>query len=377
MKTSGWGYWPLEGKFTLLLWEKWAIVSLWLRSFLNFAAVALQVAHNKATQEGLTLDDSAATQHFAKVMAAQLQAWIPSPQHEVQVQAKIAALQAELASLKANTIPTSPLCRRSIYSTWFQALTLERTILETIEKNIAAVDKWWQAQPEDATTSIHRVAICFGVPLGKITSSQNEHLLKILKVAVTLTSWLSNLLKTSKNMTSIVSALALCKHQIGILASLSPLTLSSSINIFFAYRIWWCSMYNTTHLEMANSWQIYEELPALDTFMELHCWHINSFLEAFLNFFILVRLKTILLAENIPDTENLSRWAVDSLCYRSLLYDLGLIATTSFGGHQFLSIYAGSIIGRLNMHYIIQLWQLKLNLPLYFAVFHATQRNHF
>ena len=99
-----------------------------------------QVAHNKATQEGLTLDDSAATQHFAKVMAAQLQAWIPSPQHEVQVQAKIAALQAELASLKANTIPTSPLCRRSIYSTWFQALTLERTILETIEKNIAAVD---------------------------------------------------------------------------------------------------------------------------------------------------------------------------------------------------------------------------------------------
>ena len=89
----------------------------------------------------------------------------------------------------------------------------------------------------DATTSIHRVAICFGVPLGKITSSQNEHLLKILKVAVTLTSWLSNLLKTSKNMTSIVSALALCKHQIGILASLSPLTLSSSINIFFAYRI--------------------------------------------------------------------------------------------------------------------------------------------
>ena len=41
VKTSGWGYWPLEGKFTLLLWEKWTIVSLWLRSFLNFAAVAL------------------------------------------------------------------------------------------------------------------------------------------------------------------------------------------------------------------------------------------------------------------------------------------------------------------------------------------------
>ena len=55
-----------------------------------------QVAHNKAAQEGLTLDDSAAIQHFAKVMAAQLQAWIPGSQHEVQVQTKIAALQAEL-----------------------------------------------------------------------------------------------------------------------------------------------------------------------------------------------------------------------------------------------------------------------------------------
>ena len=40
-----------------------------------------QVAHNKATQDGLTLDDSAALQHFAAVMAAQLQAWIPNPRH--------------------------------------------------------------------------------------------------------------------------------------------------------------------------------------------------------------------------------------------------------------------------------------------------------
>jgi len=71
----------------------------------------------------------------------------------------------------------------------------------------------------------------------KFTSSQNEDLLKILRVAGTLTSWLSKLLKTSRNMTSIISALTLCKHQIGILASLSPLTLSSSINIFFAYRV--------------------------------------------------------------------------------------------------------------------------------------------
>ena len=38
-------------------------------------------------------------------------------------------------------------------------------------------------------------------------------------------------------MTQVAPALRLCKHQISILATLSPLTLSSSINIFFAFRI--------------------------------------------------------------------------------------------------------------------------------------------
>ena len=187
-----------------------------------------QVAQDKAVHDGLTLDNPAAIQHFAQIMAGQLQSWIPDYHSDVQSQAKIAALQAELATLKANTIPTPILCHGSIYYTWFQTLTLEGTLLGTIKKNIAAAEKWWQRQPDDAATSIHRVAVCSGVPPGKITSSQNENLLRILMVAVTMTSWLSNLLKTSKNMTQIASALALCKHQIGILASLSFLTLSSS-----------------------------------------------------------------------------------------------------------------------------------------------------
>ncbi len=38
-------------------------------------------------------------------------------------------------------------------------------------------------------------------------------------------------------MTQVAPALRLCKHQINIMATLSPLTLSSAINIFFAYRI--------------------------------------------------------------------------------------------------------------------------------------------
>ena len=38
-------------------------------------------------------------------------------------------------------------------------------------------------------------------------------------------------------MAQVAPALRLCKHQITILATLTPLTVSSSINIFFAFRI--------------------------------------------------------------------------------------------------------------------------------------------
>ena len=106
-----------------------------------------------------------------------------------------------------------------------------------IEKHIKAVGQWMATQPDDATISISRMVTCFGIPQPKTTSNLNQSLLKILRVAFTLTSWLSTQLKTSKNMSRIISALALCKHQIGSMASLSSLTLSSSINIFFAFRI--------------------------------------------------------------------------------------------------------------------------------------------
>ena len=65
---------------------------------------------------------------------------------------------------------------------WFYNLSLEQTILGTIEKHIVAVDKWWQAQPEDATMSTYRLATCFGIPVSKITAGQNEHVLLILRV---------------------------------------------------------------------------------------------------------------------------------------------------------------------------------------------------
>ena len=208
-----------------------------LAEFRNRGLNLTQLAQSRAIQDGITTSDSRALPHLARFLTDPLQAWIPNPQHQAQVQATIATLQAELSALKACTIPNRSLQRASIYINWFYNLTLERTILATIEKHIVAVDKWWQAQPEDATMSTYRLATCFGVPVSKITTGQNEHVLLILRVAVTLTSWLSKVLKTTRSMTSIMPALTLCKHQIGILASSSPLTLSSSINIFFAYRI--------------------------------------------------------------------------------------------------------------------------------------------
>ena len=129
-----------------------AFVTAILTEFRNRGLDLTQVAQSRATQEGLTLDDSAALRHFATTMTSQLQAWIPNPQHEAQAQDKIAALQAELAALKSRTIPVVPswhwlylfpLVPRSWFG-WNYA--------NTYEKNIAAVGKWWAAQPDDATT---------------------------------------------------------------------------------------------------------------------------------------------------------------------------------------------------------------------------------
>ena len=208
-----------------------------LTEFRNRGLNLIQLAHSRAAHDGIPSSDSRALQHLARFLTEQLQAWIPNPQHQAQERATIAALQAELSALRAGSTPNHPLQRDSIYMNWFYTLSLEQTTLGTIEKHIVAVDKWWQAQPEDVSMSTYRLATCFGIPASTITTGQNEHLLLILKVAFTLTSWLSKVLKTTRGMTSIMSALTLCKHQIGILASLSPLTLSSSINIFFAYRI--------------------------------------------------------------------------------------------------------------------------------------------
>ena len=158
-----------------------------------------------------------------------------------------------------------------------------------------------------------------------------------------------------------------------------------AFNLIFVYKIsssptgsfkhvWWCSMYNTTHLEMANWWQFYEELPALDTCGTTLLAH-QQFSRSFFALFLLVRLKTIPLAENIPDTENLKQ-------VRGGQFVLSELAIRFWShSHNFfwwspVPLYIRRVNHWALEHALIQLWQLKLNLPLYFAVFHATQRNH-
>ena len=74
------------------------------------------------------------------------------------------------------------------YKTWFKALKLDIKSRQTIERNIVAMDNWWQNQPEAAEATIHRVAVCLGIAPGKIKSGQNENLLKVMTVALTMAS---------------------------------------------------------------------------------------------------------------------------------------------------------------------------------------------
>ncbi len=85
-----------------------------------------------------------------------------------------------------NNIPES--FSESKYKTWFKNLRLDNATRQAIERNIVAVDDWWQSQPEEAEATIHRVAVCAGVPPAKIKSGQNDNLLKVLTVALTMTS---------------------------------------------------------------------------------------------------------------------------------------------------------------------------------------------
>ena len=206
-----------------------------------------KLAQHKALQDGHALEKKEAIQSLAKLVGDQLQRWYPSIQADTSSHHKIAELEAKIATLQAAanqpqapaTAPQaqapapeapSPPSRvqspleaafqgqrptafdpaqllvspgsnnqwlennmidsfiESKYKAWFKNLKLDNATRQTIEGNIAAVDNWWQNQPEEAEATIHRVAVCHGIPPAKIKSGQNENLLKVLTVALTMTA---------------------------------------------------------------------------------------------------------------------------------------------------------------------------------------------
>ena len=207
-----------------------------------------KLAQHKALQDGQALEKREAIQSLAKQIGDQLQRWSPSIQADTSSQHKIAELEARLAALQAaaNQPPAaashqaqvpaqapeapSPSPRvpspieaalqgqrptafdpaqllvspgsnnqwlennmidtlsDSKYKSWFKNLKLDNATRQTIERNIVAVDNWWQSQPDEAEATIHRVAVCSGIPPAKIKSGQNENLLKVLTVALTMTA---------------------------------------------------------------------------------------------------------------------------------------------------------------------------------------------
>ena len=204
-----------------------------------------KLAQHKALQDGHALEKKEAIQHLAKIVGDQLQRWYPTIQADTSSQHKIAELEAKIATLQAaaNQPPaSSPQAQApapegqatpsriqssleaafqgqrptafdpaqllvspgsnnqwlennmlesfsdSKYKAWFKNLKLDNATRQTIERNMVAVDNWWQNQPEEAEATIHRVAVCSGVPPAKIKSGQNENLLKVLTVALTMTA---------------------------------------------------------------------------------------------------------------------------------------------------------------------------------------------
>ena len=112
-----------------------------LTEFRNRALDITQVAQNRATQDSLNLEDTAALRHFASTMASQLQALIPNPQREAQEQREITALQTTLATLQSRITPKLPAEHRSVYSLWIQELGLEDKVQALFEKKIIAMGK--------------------------------------------------------------------------------------------------------------------------------------------------------------------------------------------------------------------------------------------
>eukprot|EP00435_Cladocopium_sp_Y103_P021930 s730_g5.t1 len=173
-----------------------------------------RISQCKARQDGQTLDKINNTKYAAKVVAEYIQQWAPmkatdpSSQHTItQLQQQVAELKQRLgnaatpppafepssllvAPVTTNALlldhPISSLAIRT-FKQWLNDLDLNPSQRSTVERNLAKVEDWWQAQPDSAIDTVQRTALMMGLPVSILKGNFNDtNLVKVLTVAVTM-----------------------------------------------------------------------------------------------------------------------------------------------------------------------------------------------
>ena len=88
-----------------LLWGRLASFVSEILAQIRVRGIGLdRIGQHKSLQDGLTLDKKEAIQHLTKLLVDQMQKWLPVVQADSGSQCQIAALQAEIAELKAKAV---------------------------------------------------------------------------------------------------------------------------------------------------------------------------------------------------------------------------------------------------------------------------------
>eukprot|EP00435_Cladocopium_sp_Y103_P008129 s5754_g2.t1 len=208
-----------------------------------------RISQCKARQDGQTLDKINNTKYVAKVVAEYIQQWAPMKATDPSSQHTITQLQQQVAELKqrlgdtSDTAPpessvpppstssssahppSTPIARAlqgnaatpppafepssllvapvttnawlldhpitslavRTFKQWLNDLDLNPSQRSTVERNLAKVEDWWQAQPDSAIDTVQRTAIMMGLPVSILKGNFNDtNLVKVLTVAVTM-----------------------------------------------------------------------------------------------------------------------------------------------------------------------------------------------
>eukprot|EP00435_Cladocopium_sp_Y103_P008216 s3879_g2.t1 len=210
-----------------------------------------RVSQCRARQDGQTLDKINNKKYAAKVVAEDIQQWVPMKATDPSSQHTITQLQQQAAELKQRLgdapdtappesstpppstsspsapapHPTTPIARAlqgnaatpppafepasllvtpvttnawllehpitslavRTFNQWLRDLNLPPAQRATVDRNLAKVEEWWNAQPDSAVDTIQRTAFMMGLPVSIFKGNFNDTtLVKILTVAVTM-----------------------------------------------------------------------------------------------------------------------------------------------------------------------------------------------